>query len=107
MDHNRDGFQGSIKECNLLEKGYATQILDITRENWGVTVHVTKSKTIQYYERVLSVPFVYVFDSIFCVVSIINRLLDTVRYPSASSHLIAMGGGTLSNTIPTRITLTT
>ena len=88
------GLRGLLRKSNLLEPGYAVRLCDIVRERWGIMVVVTRSKTIQYGERTLHVPFVYIPNSIFCVVSILNRLLGTVKYPSTVAHIISIGGDT-------------
>ena len=46
------GFRGLLRKCNLVEIGYAIKLCDIIHETSGITIYVTRSKSIQYAERV-------------------------------------------------------
>ena len=63
-------FRGLLRKSNVCELGLAILCSDVTFHSWGVLIHVRRSKTICFGERVLQIPFNKfnkLSASIFCV----------------------------------------
>ena len=87
-------FRGLLRKSNVVEPGMAVLLSDMEVTPWGVMLNVRRTKTITCKERVLSIPFLALPSSIFCVKRFFLLLRLSVVYPSKDSQLISfMRGG--------------
>ena len=72
----------------MVEPDLAVQLSDVVVFEWGVLLRVCRTKTISFKERVLTIPFVKIPTSIFCVYKCFHLLSLLVLFQSGHSQLI-------------------
>ena len=75
-------FRGLLRKAHVTVSDQAIRVSDVTFMPWGVLLRLNKTKTIQYGERSLEIPFSYAHDSIFCVATYVKRLIVSLRLHS-------------------------
>ena len=77
-------FRGLLRKSNLVEKELCLLVGDVYFFQWGVLFRLRRTKTIQFKERTLDIPFCYLPGSPFCVGSYLRQLLAMVNHHERS-----------------------
>lgn len=81
-------FRGLLRKSNVMEPGMCVRRRDIMFYQGGISTAIYRTKTIQYRERSLLIPFIRT-NNLFCIDAVTRRLLELVSYPSQDSQLAA------------------
>jgi integrase len=87
------GFRALLRKSNLFEPGLALTVKDVFRYKWGTHLVISRSKTIQYRQRIHNVFMANMATTKFCVSHYINMLMALVVYQSPNSHLLSYSVG--------------
>ena len=60
-------FRGLLRKAHVTNTDQGICVSDLSFKDWGVLLSLPKTKTIQYGERLLEIPFAKVLSSVFCV----------------------------------------
>ena len=82
-------FRGLLRKSNVVEQGLALLLSDVEITAWGVIINLRRTKTITCKERILSIPFLTLQGSVFCVRRFMLTLFSMVQHPSPNSQLIS------------------
>lgn len=66
-------FRGLLRKAHITRSDAALLRQDFTFHKWGMTIRVSKSKTIQYAERTLEIPVSRVSHPFLCAVKAVER----------------------------------
>ena len=89
-------FRGLLRKSNVVEEGLAILVGDVIFFEWGALVSVGRTKTICFKERVLEIPFSYIYQSPFYIASHL-KLLSLRIAPAPDHQLISyLTGGKIT-----------
>ena len=72
-------FRGLLRKAHVTASDQAIRVSDISFYGWGMLLRLSKTKTIQYGERTLEIPFVYAPGLVFCVATYTKRLIGCLQ----------------------------
>lgn len=72
-------FRGLLRKAHITVSDQAICVQDLEFRAWGLLLTLPKTKTIQYGERVLQIPFTTIPCSIFCVSRYVNMLVSRLK----------------------------
>ena len=89
-------FRALLRKAHVTVSNASLQRQDFTFHPWGMMVRVSKSKTIQYKERVHLIPVTKVRNRRLCAVYWVTRhFLDCPAHPGAAAFRIPRGGNSI------------
>ena len=72
-------FRGLLRKAHITLSDQAIAVQDLEFFDWGLLLTLPKTKTVQYGERLLQIPFSRIHGSIFCVSRYVGLLVAKMK----------------------------
>ena len=86
-------FRGLLRKAHITVSDQAICVGDLDFRSWGLLLTLPKTKTIQYGERILEIPFTQVPGSIFCVSQFVHQLVIRMKLSETDNVFQYYQGG--------------